>query len=71
LSFVTDVSHSQAQGIEAVSFCPFWAVGQKIQAESPVRRLRRMRPNKMYFIESKLAFPKTEVLGKPLFSNLK
>jgi hypothetical protein len=28
---VTNASNSQAQGIEAVSFCPFWGVGQKIQ----------------------------------------
>jgi hypothetical protein len=33
-SFVTNASGSQAQGIEAVSFCPFWAVGQKIQGTS-------------------------------------
>jgi hypothetical protein len=25
--FVTNISNSQAQGIEAVSFCPFWGVG--------------------------------------------
>jgi hypothetical protein len=30
--FVANVSNSRAQGIEAVSFCPFWAAGQKIQA---------------------------------------
>jgi hypothetical protein len=32
--FVANVPGSQAQGIEAVSFCPFWGVGQKIQGTS-------------------------------------
>jgi hypothetical protein len=32
--FITNASNSQAQGIEAVSFCPFWAGGQKIQGTS-------------------------------------
>jgi hypothetical protein len=31
---VPNASNSQAQGIEAVSFCPFWGVGQKIQGTS-------------------------------------
>jgi hypothetical protein len=41
------VSHGEAQGIEAKCFriLPFLPPGKKIQADSPVRPIGRMRPN--------------------------